>query len=538
MIKADKIHKQLISRILEEGVWDENPRPRYSDGVEANTKFITQVYEEYDISKGELPLTTLRPISVNSGINEMLAIYQTQTNTQEGFESHGVSWWKPWLNDEGSIGRAYPYNLESHRPNEMTKEVVKIERRIIDKSFAENIELELINPINESIDGKVYFDRYIVINKTDNKDSKNRYYFDIQFIKTGYITQIRVDQIGKTKSFDPYERTTFGVGYLGDYKSVKNITDSHIKTLKDKWENMFRRCYSKKYEHKEMYGSTFIHQRWHSFENFLKDVRYIPQYHIAKENDFKDWDLDKDYFGSNFYSKDTCVFLQSRENKLYAQSIPFKYNGKVYISQNDFARDYNTSQSYVSAVVNKGKYRGKKIEKITDDKYIYRYELSRNQINELIYGLKNDKYSRRHMTSFYNWSNHDKKMLVECAFQTMWSVRKFNGEYYLDLTLTQRSSDYLTAGHINMIQYVALQMMIAHECGYKVGKFARFTQNLHIYDRHMEQADEILSREGFNIQPKLILNAEGKSFYDITIDDFELINYEPVKPQLKFELGI
>src|SRR5690606_24776626 len=161
------------------------------------------------------------------------------------------------------------------------------------------------------------------------------------------------------------------------------------------------------------------------------------------------------------------------------------------------------------------------------------------QINELIKSLKEDAYSRRHMLSFYNWSNQDKKMLVECAFQSLISVRNVDGEKYLDWTLIMRSSDYLVAGHINMIQYVALQMMIAHHLGYKVGKFARFTQNLHIYSRHEEQARELLRREpSSDAKPKLILNADGKSFYDITADDFELVDYEPVRPQLKFDLGV
>src|SRR5690606_41245332 len=54
-----------------------------------------------------------------------------------------------------------------------------------------------------------------------------------------------------------------------------------------------------------------------------------------------------------------------------------------------------------------------------DNENLYRYELSRNQINELMKSLKEDAYSRRHMLSFYNWSNQDKKMLVECAFQSL-----------------------------------------------------------------------------------------------------------------------
>ena len=62
--------------------------------------------------------------------------------------------------------------------------------------------------------------------------------------------------------------------------------------------------------------------------------------------------------------------------------------------------------------------------------------------------------------------------LLPCAFQTMFDVRRVDGEIYLDATLTQRSNDMLVAHHINAMQYVALQMMIAKHFGWKVGKFS------------------------------------------------------------------
>ena len=66
--------------------------------------------------------------------------------------------------------------------------------------------------------------------------------------------------------------------------------------------------------------------------------------------------------------------------------------------------------------------------------------------------------------------------LDPCAHLTEWSVRNIDNIYYLDLTLIQRSQDYLMASHINKIQYVALQMMIASHLGYSVGKFCHFMQ--------------------------------------------------------------
>lgn len=552
MNKADLIHKQFIKRILEEGTFDENPRPRYkSDGSPAYSKFITQVFEEYDISKGELPITTLRPISVKSAINEILAIYQTQTNTQDGFERHKVGWWLPWMNEEGNIGRAYSYNLESHRPNEMKREVVKVKRKIVDEKFGEikpvivgdKLEPNWENKddlIGKTLSSNNYGD-FVVID-VNGKECL------IQFCQTNYTRTATKNNIKTGEVKDIYYRNIYGVGYIGEKNKVKNLKEEHVEILYHKWHDMIKRCYDKKSNNYKSYGGkgVFVHQRWHSFENFLKDVRYLPQYHLAKEVDFKNYEIDKDWYGSNCYSKDTSVFIHKKENMLYSNnSKPFTLispNGEetLYIDQKRASFEHDLHHSNLNLVL-KGKYKqckGYTAKYINDKDTLYRYELSRNQVNELLRELKENPFGRRHILSFFHWANQDKKMLVECAFMTLWSVRKVKDEYYLDCTLIQRSSDYLVAGFINCIQYVALQMMVAHECGYKVGKFARFTQNLHIYDRHIEQAHELLNRTPSDKQPKLILNAEGKSFYEIEESDFELIDYEPVKPQLKFDLGI
>lgn len=157
-------------------------------------------------------------------------------------------------------------------------------------------------------------------------------------------------------------------------------------------------------------------------------------------------------------------------------------------------------------------------------------------MNKLLKGLQEEPYTRRHIIDLYQFADfQESKGLYPCAFLTMWSVR---GKL-LDMTLIQRSSDYLVAGHINKMQYVALQMMVARHLGLEAGKFTHYVENLHIYDRHMDQARELLNREPNTLKkPKLILNPEKKNFFDITTEDFQLVDYEPVKPQLKFELGI
>lgn len=158
-----------------------------------------------------------------------------------------------------------------------------------------------------------------------------------------------------------------------------------------------------------------------------------------------------------------------------------------------------------------------------------------NLINNLIDGIKNDPYGRRHIINLWQEEEFkdDKKGLKPCAFMTMWSVR---GDY-LDCTLVQRSNDACVAYNINNIQYVALQMMIAHCCGLKPGKFMRVVQNLHIYDRHMDAAEEYVNRYVSSENPRLVFEPKSDNFFEFTLDDFRIENYHPEK-QIKTEVAI
>ena len=279
MTKADIVFKEYIRKIMEEGVWSEQARPKYKDGRTANSKYITGTFMEFDLAKGEFPITTLRPIAIKSAIKEMLWIYQDQSNSLDVLEEkYNVHYWNDWeVGDSRTIGQRYGAVVKKH---DITNKILK--------------QLEA-NPWNR-----------------------------------------------------------------------RNIISL--------------------------------------------------------------WDYD--------------AFEESEG-------------------------------------------------------------------------------------------------LLPCAFQTMFDVRRVEGEIYLDATLTQRSNDMLVAHHINAMQYVALQMMIAKHFGWKVGKFFYFINNLHIYDNQFEQAEELLRREATNCQPRLVLNVpDGTNFFDIKPEDFELVDYDPVKPQLKFDLAI
>jgi thymidylate synthase len=277
MNKADKYYIQNISKIMSEGSWDENPRPKYKDGTPAYSKFITQVWEEYDISKGEFPITTLRPTAIKTGIKEILWIYQKQTSSLKVAREMGINWWDEWNIGDDTIGRRY--------------------------------------------------------------------------------------------------------------------------------------------------GST-----------------------------------------------------------------------------------------------------------------IGKYAL----MDGLLGGLMKDPFSRRHIMNMYQYTDlNETKGLYPCAYETIWSVRKVDDKLCLDLTLIQRSNDYLVASYINKIQYVALQMMVAKHCGFEVGKFCHLVQNLHIYDRHFDAVTELINKEPLKDNYPFIELLTDKNFYDYTIDDFKIHNMSGVtKINSKLELAI
>ena len=152
MTKADRYMREMILRIQKEGYRDINPRPKYADGTPAHTISVNHTFRSYDLSKGEFPICSLRPMAWKTGIREIMAIYQNQSNKISEFERLGCGWWKDWALEDGTIGKSYPYNLESHRPNEMkrTKAMLKtlkkamqtltpIQKRTVYKLFVKNM---------------------------------------------------------------------------------------------------------------------------------------------------------------------------------------------------------------------------------------------------------------------------------------------------------------------------------------------------------------------------------------------------------------
>ncbi len=171
---------------------------------------------------------------------------------------------------------------------------------------------------------------------------------------------------------------------------------------------------------------------------------------------------------------------------------------------------------------------------------VRKYNLFENLIRE----LKTNPFSRRHIMSL--WQNdelQEQHGLDPCCFMTTWSVTGDKGIYRLHLKLEQRSSDYIVAGHINKMQYAALQMLVAREVGMEVGTFTHSVTNLHIYDRHEDAARELIRRFEEEL-PKIELPnptlklKEGTTLQDIMPGDFILEDYKPLEKLPRLELAI
>lgn len=158
-----------------------------------------------------------------------------------------------------------------------------------------------------------------------------------------------------------------------------------------------------------------------------------------------------------------------------------------------------------------------------------------DQVDNLIYLLKNKPMDRRMITTMWCPEDLNEMNLPPCVYETIWDVS--NGK--LNCTVIQRSGDLLAAaasGGWDTIQYALLVHMLAQICGYQPGELVHIVNNLHIYDRHMYLVKEVINNPEYP-GPQLKLNPNIKDFYAFTEDDFELVNYQSTKLASKFEIA-
>ena len=144
-----------------------------------------------------------------------------------------------------------------------------------------------------------------------------------------------------------------------------------------------------------------------------------------------------------------------------------------------------------------------------------------DQVDRVLFDLKNNPQSRRILTNIYNFEDLHEMGLYPCAYSMTFNV---SGDT-LNGILNQRSNDMLTANNWNVVQYSLLLIMMAQVSGLKPGTLVHVIADAHIYDRHVDMVKEVISKPQHKA-PKLWVNPEVKNFYDFTLDDFKLIDYE------------
>ncbi len=144
-----------------------------------------------------------------------------------------------------------------------------------------------------------------------------------------------------------------------------------------------------------------------------------------------------------------------------------------------------------------------------------------DQVDRVLFDLKNNPYSRRIMTNIYVHQDLSEMNLYPCAYSVTFNV---SGNR-LNAVLNQRSQDVLAANNWNVVQYSALLLMFAQVSGLEAGELVHVIADAHIYDRHIPIVKELISRQQF-AAPNLVMNKDIKNFYDFTVDDFVLENYQ------------
>lgn len=156
-----------------------------------------------------------------------------------------------------------------------------------------------------------------------------------------------------------------------------------------------------------------------------------------------------------------------------------------------------------------------------------------DQVDRVIYDLKNNPGSRRIMTNIYNFEDLHEMNLYPCAYSMTFNV--VDGK--LNAILNQRSQDTLAANNWNVVQYSALMHMLAQVSGLKVGELVHVISDMHIYDRHIPLIKELIAREPY-AAPKFEINPNIKDFYEFTVDDFNIVDYKHGKSIGKVPIAV
>lgn len=533
MSKADRRFIEMCSEIILNGEdsTGQNVRPKWEDGTPAHTTSIFKYVSSYDLSE-EFPIQTLRPVNLKAAFDEILWIFQKKSNDISELNS---SIWNQWAVSEVSDKLVYIVAAQSAADISSNKNH-PVAAEIIDMTL----------PVMKTNN----FGEFYVVKKSGKM-------WTIQFKDTGYICTVNRDASNIALTRDPYRRSVCGVGFYGNYHSddIVQYFGDLLNNWVDIWRAMVKRCNGKYSGKSKCYDDVTLHCDFESCEQFL---RWVMENNRFGREHLHEMQIDKDYFGGAEYGPNTCVLLTSKENHALYAARWYLVSGKLFTSKYDLVEYSGESslvlssgrinefrfEQYVENQVRSGDLvvidprlrsadgllpRFSLLPKMTIAKS-YGYQMRKqynfpqgcmDQVDNVLWLLKNDPYSRRIMWSMYNPNDILQKPLQECAYECIFSVKKG----HLDMMLIQRSQDSLVAFAWNECQYAALQLMIAQSVGLKPGIFTHVIGDAHIYDRHIPLVKDLIQREQYDA-PKVWLNPYVSDFYAFTIDDLHIQNYK------------
>lgn len=492
--------------------------------------------------KDGFPIVTTSKKRFDWIVQELIWFLNGETNTKQ-LKEWGNPIWDLNADENGNLKKIYGMQWRRWESTGYTKPKI-INRRLITtdtKPYKFEYKLLDIDYTNsDDLVGTIQInntgEQYRVIKKLDKINAKNSEYL-IQF-DNGAVREASRPNIrsGVVKNY--YTPNVYGVGCVGN----NNFTPSYRKKAYDLWNNMMARCYNIKDPNYHNYGGKGIgvSNDWKCFENFLADLCKIPGYEnwLIKSNKYE---LDKDYYGSNGYSLNTCVFLSKQDNVMYATSKPIKVTVDnveyLYESASVFAKEFMLDNRRVSEQLNgiKVEYPEYKIEFLNlDDNKILRRELFIDQIQRSITLAKKAPYSTRNIVTAWNPSDMDEMKLPPCHKDFQIHCLPDNK---LILQFSMRSTDAALGLPYNISSYALLAHLYGIVLNREPIQLICDLGNVHLYESHIENARKQVLREPYELPQLNIKHEIPEDLKNMQPEWFELIGYKS-HPYIKYEMVV
>lgn len=535
----DNTYLDLVHDVLENGV-------QKGDRTGTGTISVFSRQMRFNLDGGTIPMLTTKKMHTRSIIHEILWYLQGDTNIKY-LQDNKVRIWNEWSSPEGHLNNVYGAQWRRWEKDDWLSSVVEIKLKPnegIDEEF--NVQQERLDTDYTNGDDLVGLqelnnegDEFRVVKKLDTTGGKNSRYL-VQFKETNSVTECNRPNLRRGQVRDPYKKIVCGQGCIGIYKErPKYYTAAY-----NLWYNMMRRCYDPSITEYYLYGANgiFVDREWRCFSNFIRDIHQLPWFSKWREQPNK-FDLDKDYYGANCYSKNTCIFLPSEYNQVLPKLDGSKYvatkkeTGEKYefTVQRWFANQVGIehSQTISTALQSTGNTKEWFFEKIKPKEgYVYRHQLFIDQIAGIIDKLRTNPDDRRILVNAWNVGQLDQMALPPCHYAFQFWV----GDGKLSCMLNQRSCDAGLGVPFNVVQYSILTHMIAQVTNLQPGEFIWNGGDVHIYTNHIEQLQNQCKRKPYP-SPRLKLNPDVKEIDDFKFEDFEIVDYQS-HPTIKMEVSV